>query len=249
MNRPALRWWLLGAVAYLVFLALTFPAQYLADNLAKKLPALQLTAVSGNLFAGTAAEVRYQGASLGAVDWHFDWLAPFSLTLGYRIHLHAEDRDLLGRVDFGFNRVELKDLEGRIPVAAFDSLLPLPPGSLEGALSPHLRRLTLKAGHLASAEGELDLDEATLKWPTATTLGSFRMSLTPAADGIQAQVSDVASPFRLNAALSLTQAGAYHLSGTLAARDPGDTATRNLLAGLGRPDSTGQYPFDFKGQW
>ena len=249
MNRPVLRWWLLGAVAYLVFLAATFPAQYLADHVTRQFPALQLDGVSGNLLAGSASAVRYQGASFGAMDWSFDWLAPFSLSLGYRVHLHAEDRDLLGRVDVGFKRMVLKDFEGRIPVSAFGNLLPLPPDSVVGALSPHLKQLTLKGGQLVSAEGELDLDEATLKWPTAATLGSFRMLLSPAADGIQAQVSDVASPFKLSAALSLSGAGAYHLSGTLAAHDPGDTATRNLLAGLGRPDSAGQYPFDFKGQW
>lgn len=249
MNRPALRWWLLGAVAYLVFLSVTFPAQYVADHIVKRFPALQLSGVSGSLFSGSAAEVLYQGSSFGAMDWHFDWLAPFSLSLGYRVHLHAEDRDLRGRVDFGFNRMDLRGLEGRIPVAAFDALLPLPPHSMDGALSPQLKQLSFKAGHLTSAEGELDLDEATLRWPTAATLGSFRMLLNPAADGIQAQVSDVASPFKLDAAVSLTDAGTYHLSGTLAAHDPGDAATHNLLAGLGHPDSTGQYPFDFKGQW
>lgn len=249
MNRRALRWWLLGAVAYLVFLGATFPAQYVADHVAKKLPALQLSGVEGNLFSGSATQVSYQGNPLGALDWHFDWWAPLTLSFGYRIDLHAEDRDLRGRVDFGFNRVVLKELEGRIPVSAFGSLLPLPPNSLDGALSPHLGQVTLKGGHLVSAEGELDLDEATLKWPTSATLGSFRMQLVPAADGVRAELADVASPFKLNAALSLTAAGAYHLSGTLGARDSGDTATRNLLAGLGKPDSTGQYPFDFNGQW
>ena len=249
MNRRALRWWLLGAVAYLVFLGATFPAQYLADHMAKRLPALQLAGVEGNLFSGSATQVSYQGASLGAVDWRFDWLAPFTFSFGYHIDLHAEDRDLRGRLDFGFNRIVLKDFEGRIPVSALGSLLPLPPDSLAGALSPHLKQLTLKNGRLVSTEGELDLDEATLKWPTAATLGSFRMQLAPATDGIQAQISDVASPFKLTAALSLTGEGTYHLSGTLGARDPGDATTRNLLAGLGKPDSTGQYPFDFKGQW
>lgn len=249
MNRRALRWWLLGAVAYLVFLGATFPAQYPADQMAKRLPALQLVGVEGNLFSGSASQVIYQGASLGAVDWHFDWLAPFTFSFGYRIDLHAEDRDLRGRVDFGFNRIVLKGFEGRIPISAVGGLLPLPPGSIEGALSPHLKQLTLKGGRLVSAEGELDLDEATLKWPTAATLGSFRVQLAPAADGIQAQISDVASPFKLTAALSLTGGGGYHLTGTLGARDPGDATTRNLLSGFGRPDSTGQYPFDFKGQW
>ena len=249
MNRPALRWWLLGAVAYLVFLAATFPAQYLADHMAKKLPGMQLDGVSGNLFAGSATAVRYQGTPYGAVDWGFDWLAPLTLSFGYRIHLHAEDRDLRGRVDFGFNRIVLKDLEGRIPVSALNAVLPLPPDSMTGTLVPHLEQVTIKSGRLTSAKGELDLDEAILKWPAAATLGSFRALLAPAAEGIQAQLSDVASPFKLNGALSLTPGGAYHLYGTLGARDPGDAATRNLLAGLGNPDSTGQYPFDFKGQW
>ena len=249
MNRRALRWWLLGAAAYLVFLGAGLPAQYLADRLERNIPALQLSGVSGGLFSGSAATVRYAGTSLGGVDWQFDWLAPFSLSFGYRVHLHAKDRDLRGRADFGFGRITIKDLEGRIPVSAFASWSPLPPDSLEGSLSPHLKQLTLKSGRLTSAEGELDLDDAILKWPSTATLGSFRMLLTPAADGIQAQISDLASPFKLNAALSLTPHGAYHLSGTLAAHDPDDSATRNLLAGLGRPDSTGQYPFDFKGQW
>ena len=249
MSKRALRWWLLGAAAYLVFLGANFPAQYLADHVSKKLPELQLNGVSGSIFSGSAAEVRYQGTSFGTLDWHFDWLAPFTLSLGYRIDLHAQDRDLHGRVDFGFNRVTLHGFEGRMPLSALSGWLPLPPNSLEGFVTPHLKQLSIKAGRLVSAEGELDLDEVSLRWPTSAMLGSFKAELTPVTDGTQAEVADAGSPLKLQAALSLSREGAYHLSGTLAVRDPGDQATRSLLAGLGRPDSTGQYPFDFKGQW
>jgi general secretion pathway protein N len=250
MNRSALRWWLLGAVAYLVFLGASFPAQYLTDHLAKKMPQLELAGVTGDLFSGSAAEVRYQDTSLGAVDWHFDWLAPFSLNIGYRIDVHAEDRDLRGRVDLGIGSIHLRGLEGRIPVAAMDRWSPLPPNSVSGSLGLHLKELLFKSGKLISAEGELDLDEAVLRWPTAATLGSFRMDLTPTSgEGIQAVIADVASPLKLDASLSLSDAGSYHLKGTLAAKDAGDQATRSLLSGLGQPDSTGRYPFDFNGQW
>ena len=250
MNRRALRWWLLGAVAYLVFLGLTFPAQYLADHITKKMPQLELAGVEGSVFSGSAAEVRYEGTDLGAVDWHFDWLAPFTLNLGYRIDVHAEDRDLRGRVDMGFGSIHLRDLEGRIPVAAMDRWSPLPPNSVSGSLGLHLKELLFKSGKLASAEGELDLDDAVLKWPSAATLGSFRMDLVPASGaGLQATIADVASPLKLDASLSLSDTGAYHLKGVLAAKDPGDQATRSLLSGLGTPDSTGRYPFDFNGQW
>lgn len=250
MNRRALRGWLLGAVAYMVFLGLTFPAQYLADHLTKKLPQLELAGVTGSVFSGSAAEVRYQGTDLGAVDWHFDWLAPFTLNIGYRIEVHAEDRDLRGRVDFGFGVIHLRGLEGRIPVAAMDHWSPLPPDSASGSLGMHLKELSFKSGKLASAEGEVDLDEGVLKWPATATLGSFRMDLTAASGGgIQGAITDVASPLKLDASLSLSDTGVYHLKGVLAAKDPTDQATRSLLSGLGQPDSTGRYPFDFTGQW
>lgn len=250
MSRPVLRWWLLGAVAYLVFLGATFPAQYLIDRLTKTMPELQLAGVEGSLFSGSARQLRYAGADLGAVDWSFDWLAPFSFTLGYRVHLHAEDRDLRGRADLGPRHSYLRGLEGRIPVSALERWLPTPPGSTTGSLELHLRELSFKTGHLESAEGSLDLEQAVLKWPSSTTLGSFHADLGPVSGGgIKAVIADTASPFKLQATLELGPTGTYHLSGVLGARDPGDQATRSLLSGLGQTDSTGQYPFDFKGQW
>jgi hypothetical protein len=250
MNRPALRWWLLGAVAYLVFLGATFPAQYLADRLGKKMPELQLVGVEGSLFSGSAQQVSYAGAGLGAVEWHFDWLAPFSFTLGYRVHVQAEDRDLSGRVDMGFRHTYLRGLEGRVPVSALERWLPTPPGSATGSLGVHLKELGFKAGRMDSAEGVLDIDEAVLKWPTSATLGSFHGDVVPVSGGgIKAVITDTASPLKLQATLELGPTGAYHLAGVIGAKDAGDQATRTLLSGLGQPDSTGQYPFDFRGQW
>ena len=249
MSWSGLRWWLLGAVAYLLFLGLTLPAQFMADRVSRHLPGLRLTGVTGSIFSGNAADVLYQGQSLGAVEWHFDWLAPFSLTLGYRIAAHTDQQYLNARVDAGFKRLYLRGVDARLPVSALGRLLPLPPDSAEGFLTLHLGQLTLKDGKLESAAGEVDLDDAVLKWPAAATLGSFRGVLTPAvAGGIQAELEDVASPFKFHADFSLSTEGAYHLKGTLAATDPGDQATRQLLSNLGSPDSTGQYPFDFKGQ-
>jgi hypothetical protein len=187
---------------------------------------------------------------LGALDWNFDWLAPFTFSVGYRIHMHAEDRDLSGRMDFGFGGIRLKGLEGRVPVASMDRWSPLPPNSVTGSLGLHALQLSFKDGRMVSAGGEVDLDDSVLKWPTAATLGSFRMDLSPASGGgIQAAIVDAGSPIRLNASLSLSDQGAYHLKGTLAAKDADDQATRSLLSGLGQPDSTGQYPFDLSGQW
>ncbi len=250
MKRGTLRGWLLGVAAYLVFLVAALPASYITHWATSHLSGVQLDDVSGSVFSGRAEELRVGTRSLGAVEWHFDWLAPFTASVGYRFHLHDQDQDLDGRVDKGFGSLHLRDLKGRVPVASLDTWLPLPTHSLSGSLLIDLKQVQLKAGHLQSATGDLELDDGIMSWPTAYTLGSFRLDLSPASDGgVDGQISDVASPLKLQAKLGLTPEGAYHLSGILAARDQGDAATRSLLGNLGRPDSTGQYPFDFKGQW
>ncbi len=250
MKRPRLKAWALGLAAYLIFLIAALPASYVSGWAGKHLPSVRLSDVSGSVFSGRAAAVRIGQSDLGAVEWSFDWLAPFSLTLGYHFHLHDDARDLVGRMDAGFGNLHLRDLKGHMPVGSLDAWSPLPSRSLSGNLVLDLKQVQLKAGRLQSATGDLELDGGSMSWPTPYTLGSYRMSLAPAAaGGVSGEISDVAAPLKLHADLSLGPDGRYKLKGILAARDPDDAATRSFLSNLGRPDSTGQYPFDFNGQW
>ena len=250
MKRLGLKGWLLGLAAYLIFLIAALPATYLNSWVGKRFPSVSLSDVSGSVFSGHAAALRVGQSGLGAVEWNFDWLAPFTLTLGYHFHLHDDARDLDGRLDAGFGSLHIRDLKGHIPVSSLDAWSPLPTHSLSGSLVLDLKQVQLKAGRLQSATGDMELDDGSISWPAPFTLGSYRMDLTPAAaGGVSGEISDVASPLKLHADLSLGADGRYQLKGILSARDPGDAATRSFLSNLGRPDSTGQYPFDFNGQW
>lgn len=249
MKFGTLRGWLLGTAAYLIFLTATMPADYVVHWISGRFPSVQFSGITGTLLSGQAAELRYSGQTLGAIEWHFDWLALFTATLGYRIRLHDDRHDVTGRVDTRFSTVYLRDVSGHLPLKTLDPWSPLPSRSLNGDLTLRVRQLIFKSGRLTGAAGEVELSQAILKWPTNYTLGNFRVLLTSAADGVHAAVSDVASPLSLHADLKLGPKGAYALVGTLAAHDPGDAATRNLLSNLGAPDSTGRYPFNFKGHW
>ncbi len=250
MTRVPLRIWLLGGAAYLVFLAVGLPADYVTSWASKHFPGLQLDGVSGSIFDGRAESARFGAMALGAVDWNFDWLAPFTASVGYRLHLQDADHDLSTRLDTGFGGLHLHGLKGRVSVASLDRWLPLPTHSLSGNLVLDLSQLHLKDGRLQSAAGRVDLDDGAMTWPAPYTLGSFRLDLEPASGGGTAgAIHDVASPLHLDAKLTLGTDGRYHLTGTLAPKDPSDATTRKLLANLGNPDSTGQYPFDFNGQW
>lgn len=250
MTRLSLRIGLLGVVAYLVFLVVGLPAVYVTDWAGKRFPGLQLTGISGSVFDGRADAARFGAMTLGAVDWNFDWLAPFTLGVGYRVHLQDTDHDLSARLDTGFGGLTVRGLKGRVSVASLDRWLPLPTHSVSGSLVLDLKQLRWKADRLQSAAGQMELDDGAMTWPAPYTLGSFRMDLEAASSGGTAgQIHDVASPLRLDAKFTLGVDGHYHLAGTLAPKDASDAGTRKLLANLGTPDSTGQYPFDFNGQW
>lgn len=249
MKWRQVRWWLLGACAYALFLVVNLPVSYAESWLAKRLPTLQLSDLSGTLLSGHASQAQFQNQPLGAVSWRFDWLAPFTASYGYRFELQGERQLLQGRVDARFGTIYLRDLSGRVPVAALDRWLPLPPHSIDGLLDIDVRRVVIKDGRLTAAEGDVSLRDANLSWPNAFPLGSYRMTLAPAGTGVAGQVTDVTSPLKLQCDFTLSPEGRYHLKGWLAARDPGDPIAQKFLAFLGSPDTSGHYPFDYNGQW
>lgn len=249
MSWGTLRWWLLGAVAYLVFMASMLPASYLLPRLLRSHPEVQLGGVSGTFWSGDAMQLNLRGMPLGAVHWRFDWLALLSLSFGMHVDLSG-DASLSGRVDARGTSLFLRSISGRVPMAMLDQWLPLPPHSLSGSLRLDLKRVTLKDGKLVDILGEVDLEDASLSWPSSMTLGSFAANLAPDPEGgMAAHINDLQSPLKLQADLTYASDGAYHLSGLLSPKETSDTATRDLLNGLGPGDSTGQHHFDFKGQW
>jgi hypothetical protein len=243
------RWWLLGIGAYMVFFVTALPAVYLVSWLQPRLSNIELLDVTGTLWSGHAEELRVQSVSLGSLDWQFDWRAPFTATLGYRFDLHDGDARLGGRVDTRISSLYLRDIQGQLRVNMLDHWLPLPPHSLDGELHLDLSQLILREGRLAAAAGSVDLDGASLSWPSNFTLGAFRMLLGTTNGGVSGQIMDTASPIQLRMDATLAPDGRYHIVGNLAARDRGDAATQKFLANLGSPDSTGHYPFDYNGQW
>src|SRR5579872_4477641 len=120
MNWRVLRWWLLGAALYVVFLATNLPAAYLSPWLSRHFPGVQFDGISGTVLSGRAAEIRVQNQPLGSLSWRFDWLAPFTATYGYRFELENDRQSLQGRADLRLGTVYLRDLSGRVPVAALE---------------------------------------------------------------------------------------------------------------------------------
>ncbi|MDE2090506.1 MAG: type II secretion system protein N [Gammaproteobacteria bacterium] len=247
MIRQRWRWLLFGLITYGVFLLASLPAAYVVPQL----PGLQLTGVHGSPWSGKANQLLVQGVPLGSLRWRFDWQAPFTATLGYRLTLRAEGLEVRGRAAQGIaGKVFLRDITGYMPVSALDSWLPLPPHSLTGRLGLQLSRVVLVRNRPRVAEGSLTLTNAQLSWPANALLGNYRLTLhSNTAQGIQGTLADTGGPLRLQGKLSVTIDGRYEVSGTLASRNPGDSTTGGLLQYLGAPDASGNRHFQLSGQF
>lgn len=246
--RRSLRWLVPGVLAYLIFMLATFPAAYLLRWLKPDAYGLGLSAVSGNVWSGQAGQVVFQGVPLGRVSWHFDWLAPWTGRLGYRLLLQGGTLEVRGRADVGRNgEIVIHNVVGRLPLSRLDHWLPLPSNSVDGLLQLDLTSLTLAKGLPVAASGRVRLSDANLHWPEPAQLGSYQMDLRTA-NGVAGQIHDTSGPLAVAAQVQLQSNGRYTVTGSVAARDKTSAAAR-LLNYMGSPGPDGKYPLNFNGQF
>jgi len=241
------RWWLAGIILYLIFLLATLPAGYATAWLQKRVPQLQLSGVNGSLWSGSAREVAWRGQEWGNLHWGFDWSALFSGHPGYRLELDAADLALRTRVAGNSHNLLLRDITGHLDIARLEPWLPLPHGSVAGQLNLQLQRLLLVNGQPTAAAGIISLSSFNLMWPQPVALGDYEMKLQTQADGIHGSMLDTSGPLILQGSLRFAPDGSYQVSGTLSARDPGNTPIANLLRYL-PADQAGDRVFAFSGK-
>jgi len=208
MSWRTLRWGLAGLTAYLVFLLATFPAVYAFTWWHKHLAGIELTGIRGSVWSGSAQELVYKGQSWGGLEWHFDWLAPFSGHLGYHLTVQSAQESLSSRVTGSRDSLLLQDIHGHAPVSLFGLWLPLPSGSLSGRLEVNLSRVLLVNLNPTEAEGVVKLSGVSLNWPESIALGDYQLKLTSKdKNGIQGNFMDTSGPLMLEGNLHLAPNG------------------------------------------
>jgi general secretion pathway protein N len=234
--------------AYLLFLALEYPAARLLGPITERAPQLALSDISGTLLAGRIGGLGMHDARIEALAWD---LRPLALLLG-RIEaawtLGPEARDGQGRAGIGFSGAYLSDVDARIALPALRALvastLPLP---LQGMAEIKLARLALDDGRPSAADGSITLRGLRLMLPEAA-LGDIKITLETAADGIAAHLADQGGPLALDGLARLKPDGAYTFTATLSARNSAPPTLAQSLALLGTPGPDGKITLRREGQ-
>lgn len=146
-------WWLLGLLLLLVALVVRAPASLLQKAVPRQ-AAIQVPAWGGTVWSGQAA--WEQAGAHGVVRWE---LAPLRLLLGrIEAEVHSDGGiPLRGTVVAGPGRFEVRDLQGTIPAALFQSVLP-PGWQLPGVVRAEqlaVVRAGLRKGQWTAAGGEM----------------------------------------------------------------------------------------------
>ncbi len=253
------KWWhylLLGLLAWLLFMVWRMPATtaygIAAEGLASEIGEVGLAGVHGTVWSGAAQQLQYRKRVVGAVDWRLSLWGLLLGRVGGDLRLVQGDAYLQSeaRAPISGEELALSELEGRLPLPTIQPFLPMIPLPLDGVVSLKLQQLELSSeGRLQRAEGRIVWHQAGVTAPQPLAFGDLQLSLTTAEEGvIEGRISDSGGPMQLNATLTLQADGGYNLKGKVSARESAPKELRSSLALLGRADSQGNYPLNFKGK-
>jgi general secretion pathway protein N len=180
LRRTGVRFALVGAVAYVVFLVATLPASWVDYALERATGgALALGDSSGTVWKGRGTLAAKSGdgfRAIGDIQWRSNPLSIFTGRLGVAITGTASGGDLKANASLGLRSVRLQNLEASVQVSAIEQAVPL-----LGIWKPQGRvRISADAFELgpASVRGA-----ATAEWSDAgmsgiARVGDYRLQVT-----------------------------------------------------------------------
>lgn len=240
-------WLLFGVLAYLGWLVATLPLALLAQGVREAGVPLQLQGESGSLWHGTAHQMNLPGLSLGGLRWDFTPTSLLRGRLGWDLAFRDEDGAAIARLTIGpGQRVELRDLSGRLAARRIAPLLPMPLG-LNGDLVFDAVALELRRGRPVAAQGQLRWLEAALTAPMPFAIGSAELLLQTPEPG-----AGIAGRFR-------AEGPALDLQGELRTSDQGyrteslltprQQELANWLQSMGQSQVGNAFRFVYEGGW
>jgi len=236
-----------GVAAFLLFLVAFLPATLLLRFLP---PDVSLDGVTGTVWKGSAADLRFRGRSLGRLIWtNRPWrLAAFELDYAAGLE-HIGGSVAMDVTVEGPGRIVLEQIRGGFPVNLVQGLIS--PAGWSGQVDLDVSRLELEQGFPVAAEGKVVARDLTSPPPRSMDIGSFELVLgagSVGGEGISGRLQDLGSGLmRVRATLDLKRDRTYTITGEVAAGPEADEALRRSLAFLGPPDSLGRRPLTIEG--
>jgi len=251
------RFLVLGVLAYIIFLILTFPAEWAyaywkstgnSQHMANS--QLSLSGIRGSVWSGKADAGRMGEQPLESLEWQ---LRPWSLLLGeVGVSWACQIPDSGGQ---GYGRgvtslglggsVSFSDLEVRLPASMAASMARLAALRPSGMISLKLKDVEWDGKSLVSAQGRAVWSGAGVSLLNPMMLGDLALTLTTENDVVRGSISDSGGPLSISGVATLSADGQYQFKGALAARN--DKDLENALRSMGQPGPDGKVQVNYSG--
>lgn len=250
MNRPALRYIVIGVITFVLGLVMFLPAR-VAAGWAEQAAPLSFGGVTGTVFNGRASYISGPGGAIENVAWE---LHPAALLIG---HLSADldiDSDLGGfSAQISRSLFGQTTIENAIGSASAGWLAKLG-GYTFLPLSADVRVDIRKAVFDDDLQFEAldgDIQVSNTRWQLfnpPVALGRFRTRLANAEQGVRATVIESEGQLALDGQLSTDKSRRYSMDVRLRARAGADKRLEQMLNQLGQAGADGWHRVQEQGQ-
>ena len=231
----------------LIALLINLPASFLKPLLPTD---VYLQSVDGTLWKGQAQAVRYQGKSLGVVDWKIlpECFSAFSLCLAikqYEPTLQSEFRLYWARHWHVTDLMAKGDMKH---VANYFKPYQIAP---RGRFTLDLSELQFAPGELLRARGSIEVKPLWLISVMRLSLGDISVEIEPASkveQGSLMQISNQYGHLDLQGQVQVTPDLSYQSQFTLAANDSSNRSIRRILRYLRGYQANGEVQLSYEGQ-
>lgn len=241
----------LGLCAFLVFAVVELPADRVYSWIKPSLGGAVLYDVKGTFWRGKAAAAKVNGKLYRAVQWS---VAPWTIVLGRldaNVRFDNGDSWAHGRVGITAGKqLRFTDVTAQMSAAEVRPMFPRIVLDFAGTFVLKLADAEFdpQANKLTGVSGELTWLDAMLGSANGMALGTFKLALTSAADGITGKLADDGKgPLSAEGTLLLKPDNTYQLTGSLATRDASRSDLVLALRGIGQPDSEGRVKISYNG--
>ena len=216
-----LRLCLLAVVVYVVSMVVLFPAAPIVERIKPQLGFLQLDGVSGKLYNGSIASVRYTDDLLPLEFSHVGWTAAPATLLrggaGVTVQFSGYGGGGNAQVTRLWNgNIAISDFIFTAEAKALEPLLPVPIAQFSGQLSGNIDSILLEKQLLTQLDGVLSWNQALLETPVRTSLGTLTFTIKP--DGPKSHIATITA-----------SGGDVGVDGTISMAGNGDFAADVLL--------------------
>lgn len=200
-----------GLLAYLLFLAVGFPAQRGALFLQQQVDGLVLQTVTGTLFSGQAGRLELQGIDLGPVSWSFRPAALLRGRLEYRLDFTGPPITGGAYAGVGLGgSIYGRELDAVVqPDPLVNHFSPLPVQTA-GAVTLQAAYFRLVDGFPRDLSGQVDWPGASILDPLYLELGDVALEMNSEGDVLTGRISNKGAT-GLSGDISLTPARDYRL--------------------------------------